>query len=61
MVTHHAKEPVGVEVHRPLVTVLAASHHNVVRDAQDRVDGIWMTRKLIAVQPALILSVERTE
>ena len=56
VMTHHAQEPVGVEVHRPHVAVLAASHHHVVSDAQDRVNSVWMTRELVTVQTILILA-----
>ena len=49
VVTHHAQEPVGVEVHRPHVPVLAPSHHHVIRHAQDGVHGVGVTRELVTV------------
>ena len=56
VVAHHAQEPVGVEVHRPHVPVLAARHHHVVRHAQDGVHGVRVTRELVTVQPVLVLT-----
>ena len=43
VVTHHAEEPVGVEMHRPHVAVLTSSHYHVVSHAQDGVHGVRMT------------------
>ena len=56
VMTNHAQESVGVEVDRPHIAVLAAGHHHVVGHAQDGVDGVRVARKLVTVQPVLVLT-----
>ena len=47
VMTHHAL---------PSVAVLAARHHHVDSNVQDRVNSVWMTRELVTVTPILILA-----
>ena len=54
--THHAQEPVWVEVDSPDVAVLTASHHHVVRDGDDAVDPVRMSWELVRVEAVLPLA-----
>ena len=43
VMTHHAQEPVGVEMHSPHVAVLTSSHYHVVSHAQDGFHSVRFT------------------
>ena len=58
VVAHHPKEPVGVQVDGPDVTVLTASHHHVVGDRNNTVDAVRVAGELVRVEPVLVLTEE---
>ena len=60
MVTHHAQEPVGIQVDGSNVAVLTAGHDDVVGDGDDTVDPVRVTRELVGVEAVLVLA-EREE
>ena len=60
MVTHHAQEPVRIQVDGSNVAVLTAGHDHVVGDGNDAVDSVRVTRELVGVEAVLVLA-EREE